>query len=68
MQARIKTVTNLLLTHPRIGLQTADPTIRRINASPYPFLIFYEVTEDEIVVHAVRHGARNPGEMPGSGT
>jgi toxin ParE1/3/4 len=33
---------------------------------PYPYLIFYEVAGDEIVVHAVRHGARDPSGMPGS--
>jgi hypothetical protein len=28
--------------------------------SPHPYLIFYEATEDEIVIHGVRHGARRP--------
>lgn len=66
IHARIQTVINLLLSYPHIGVQTEDPTIRRINTSPYPYLIFYEVTEDEIIVHAVRHGARDPSSMPGS--
>jgi plasmid stabilization system protein ParE len=34
---------------------------------PYPYLIFYEVKEDEVVVIAVRHGARDPVGMPGRG-
>jgi toxin ParE1/3/4 len=29
-------------------------------------LIFYEATETEIIIHAVRHAARDPAEMPGS--
>jgi hypothetical protein len=29
-------------------------------------LIFYEVTGGEIVIHAVRHSARNPLDMPGT--
>jgi toxin ParE1/3/4 len=66
IQARIQAVTNLLLSYPRLGVRTEDPTIRRINTSPYPYLIFYEVTEDEIIIHAVRHGARDPSGMPGS--
>lgn len=45
--------------------RTEDPTIRRLTAAPYPCLIFYEVTAAEIIVHAVRHGARNPSTMPG---
>ena len=64
VHARIDAVINLLLSHPRIGIQTDDSTIRRINASPYPYLIFYEIAGDDIIIHAVRHGARNPTGMP----
>ena len=64
VHARIQTIINLLLTHPHIGVQTNDPSIRRINTGPY--LIFYEAAEDEIIIHAVRHGARDPGSMPGA--
>jgi toxin ParE1/3/4 len=66
IHARIRAVTSLLLSHPRIGVRTEDPTIRRVNASPYPYLIFYEIADDEIIIHAVRHGARDPSGMPGS--
>jgi len=66
IHARIRATTNLLLSHPRIGVRTDDPTIRRINTAPYPYLIFYEITVDEIIIHAVRHGARDPSSMPGS--
>jgi plasmid stabilization system protein ParE len=54
------------LIHPLIGVRTDDPVIRRLTTSPYPYLIFYEVTETEIIIHAVRHGARDPAGMPGS--
>jgi len=64
VHARIGAIIALLLTHPRIGVQTDDPTIRRIATTPYPFLIFYEVGGDEIIIHAVRHGARDPSSMP----
>ena len=66
VKQRIQSVTSLLLTHPRIGAPTDDPTIRRLSTPPYPFLIFYEIAEDEIVIHAVRHAARDPSTMPGS--
>jgi plasmid stabilization system protein ParE len=66
VHARIQTILSLLQSHPKLGVRTEDPTIRRINTSPYPYLIFYEPTESEIIVHAVRHGARNPSDMPGS--
>jgi toxin ParE1/3/4 len=66
VHARIEIVANLLLSHPRIGVRTEDPRIRRINTSPYPYLIFYEIADDEIIIHAVRHGARDPAGMPGT--
>jgi toxin ParE1/3/4 len=45
---------------PPDGARTDDPTIRRMTTFPYPYLIFYEATDDEIIIHAVRHGARDP--------
>lgn len=49
-----------------MGKRTEDPTIRRLTAFPYPYLVFYEVTGTEIIIHAVRHGARDPLSMPSS--
>lgn len=66
VKARIKAVTDLLLDYPLIGTPADDPTIRRMTTSPYPYLIFYEVTGEEVVVHAVRHGSRDPSGMPGA--
>ncbi len=66
VQARIKALTDLLSQHPYIGRLTNDPAIRRMTMTPYPYLVFYEVTESEIVIHAVRHAARDPSGMPGS--
>lgn len=65
VKGRIKAVTELIVRHPRIGRRTDDADIRRIAATPYSYLIFYEVREDEVIVHAVRHGARDPDDMPG---
>lgn len=66
VQSRIRAVTDLLLRYPRAGAVTDDPTIRRMTATPYPYLIFYEVTDAEIIIHAVRHGARDPADNPRS--
>lgn len=65
VQRRIQGVIELLPTHPRIGIPTDDPTIRRLTTPPYPYLVFYEVSEEEIIIHAVRHAARSPDSMPG---
>jgi plasmid stabilization system protein ParE len=67
VQKRIQDMTSLLLAHPEIGLRTDDPDIRRLTTTPYPFLIFYEIGGQEIIIHAIRHGARDPGGMPGHG-
>lgn len=66
VQARIQAIIDLLLLYPAIGTRTDDPTIRRMTTSPYPYLIFYEATETEIIVHAVRHAARDTSSMPGA--
>ncbi|HUD85282.1 MAG TPA: type II toxin-antitoxin system RelE/ParE family toxin [Xanthobacteraceae bacterium] len=66
VQRRIQTVIDLLVLHPHIGIRTDDPAIRRLTTLPYPYLVFYEVTETEIIIHAVRHAARDPSGMPGS--
>ena len=65
--ARIRAVTDLLLRYPRAGAVTDDPTIRRVTTTPYPYLVFYEATDAEIIIHAGRHGARDPSDNPGSG-
>ena len=65
VQSRVQAIIDLLLQHPHIGTSTDDPTIRRMTTSPYPYLIFYEATETEIIIHAVRHAARDPSGMPG---
>lgn len=62
IHARIDAIANLLVSHPRIGLQTDDPARQRL--APYPYLIFYEIADDDVVIHAARHGARDPAGMP----
>ena len=62
IHTRIRAVIDLLLRYPRAGAVTDDPTIRRITATPYPYLIFYETTDAEIIGHAVRHGARDASD------
>jgi toxin ParE1/3/4 len=66
VQARIQAIIDLLLIYPSIGARTDDPVIRRLTTPPYPYLVFYEVTETEIIIHAVRHAARDPSGRPGS--
>ena len=64
VQARIQRLINLTLDHPHAGTRTSSKRLRRLVARPYPYLIFYEVADDEIVIHGVRHSARRPSSMP----
>jgi plasmid stabilization system protein ParE len=66
VQARIQALTDLLLQHPHIGRRTSDPAIRWMTTTPYPYLVFYEITQTEIIIHAARPAARDPSGMPGS--
>lgn len=66
VQARIKQIVQLLVQFPRAGTLTDDPTIRCIATTPFPYLIFYEVAGDEVIVHSIRHGARDPSATPES--
>lgn len=65
VHARIEIVLDLILACPQIGAPTDEPGLRRVNVRPYPYLIFYEVAGNEVIVHAVRHAARDPSGMPG---
>jgi toxin ParE1/3/4 len=64
VRTRIQVIINLLLQHPHAGQLTSKGRLRRMIVSPYPYLIFYQATEDEIVIHGVRHSARRPSSMP----
>lgn len=60
VQARIQAITTLLQEHPLSGQLTSESGLRRIVTPPYPYLVFYEVTADEVVIIGIRHGARAP--------
>ena len=58
--ASVGTLLLLLEQHPYAGQSTDLPGVRRLVVSPYPYLIFYRVTDDEVIVQRVRHTARRP--------
>jgi toxin ParE1/3/4 len=61
---RIRAIIDLILRHPEIGQMTSRPGLRRMITSPYPYLIFYRASGDEVVIHGVRHSARRPSSWP----
>jgi toxin ParE1/3/4 len=62
--SRIDAVLSVLAENPGLGRKTRRSKIRFMNTHPYPYLIFYRVSAEEVEVIAIRHGARNPRSMP----
>jgi toxin ParE1/3/4 len=65
VRERIRAIERLLAQFPCTGTATRLAWLRRIKVHPFLYLIFYEVTPDAVVIHAVRHAARDPSSMPG---
>jgi len=60
VKRRLQAVINLLSDHPNSGRLTSKNGIRRAVVRPYPYVIFYRLDNDGIVIHGVRHAARRP--------
>jgi plasmid stabilization system protein ParE len=41
-------------------MATNDRGISRVAASPYPYLVFYEIEGEDIIIRRIRHAARMP--------
>jgi toxin ParE1/3/4 len=65
VQARIQAITALLLQYPLSGQLTSESGLRRIATPPYPYLVFYEATTEEVIIIGVRHAAREPEPLRG---
>jgi toxin ParE1/3/4 len=60
IQERIQAITVLLVQYPHSGRLTSESGLRQIGTPPYPYLVFYEATADEVVIIGIRHAAREP--------
>jgi toxin ParE1/3/4 len=61
VKRRLQAVISLLADHPDAGRRvTNKANLRRVVASPYPYVIFYQPDTTGIVIHGVRHAARRP--------
>ena len=58
--ARLREAFDLLKLHPHAGRLTDRGSVRRFVAAPYPYMIFYRVDPDAVVVLGVRHASRQP--------
>ena len=64
VQARIQEVIEIIARNPEVGVVTGRRALRRLTAHPYPYLIFYRVEQDSVVIFGIRRGARDPKAMP----
>jgi plasmid stabilization system protein ParE len=51
-----------LARFPRMGMPKYKPGVRMIPLRRYPFLVFYTVESDEVLILSVRHAARKRAE------
>lgn len=56
--ARIERTIKNLSDFPEMAQEADEPGVRRIPAGHYPFIVFYTIEADEVVILHVRHGAR----------
>jgi plasmid stabilization system protein ParE len=55
---RLKDVASLLKDYPLFGRESDEPGVRIASLVRFPFLIFYTISGDEVVILNVRHAAR----------
>lgn len=56
--ARVKDISALLADYPFLGRDADEPGVRIASLVRYPFLIFYTISTDEVVILHIRHAAR----------
>lgn len=62
VRTHIAATLEALIHFPHIGRATDHPSVRVLPLKRYPYLLFYTVTDDEVIVLHIRHGARRPPE------
>ena len=56
VKARLLALAGFIQGQPHGGRKTSEPGLRRIVATPYPYVVFYELKDHEVVIVGVRHG------------
>ncbi len=60
VRRRILRTIDGLVDFPFLGKATDEPRVRVLALTKYPYLVFYSVVMDEVVILHIRHGAREP--------
>jgi plasmid stabilization system protein ParE len=58
--AAIKASIDALASFPEIGRVVDDSQHRRLPVLRYPYVIFYRIAQDDLLILHVRHSARQP--------
>ena len=64
VKTRIQAIVDLIALHPHAGQLTARAAFAASSYTRIPYVIFYAATDDEVVIHGLRHAARRPSSMP----
>lgn len=62
VKQRLQAAIDVLAHQPHSGRLVGKRDLRRVVVIPYPYLIFYRIRPNEIVIHGVRHAARRPAK------
>ena len=60
VRSHIRRTIDQLADFPHLGTPTARIAIRRLVISRYPYVVFYQVTDNNVIIHHIRHMARKP--------
>jgi toxin ParE1/3/4 len=56
--ARVEYLAGLLGANPQIGFKLPRGRLRRFPVRPYPYLIYFEVSEEVVRIVRIRHASR----------
>ena len=60
IRTRIGVLLSILHEHPFAGQATTRAGVRRLTLTPLPYVLFYRLAGDEIVVMRFQHASRRP--------
>lgn len=60
----LKSYLKVLSTNPELFEIKKQPSYRELTLVKFPFVIIYEIIQNEVIIHSVFHTSRNSQEKP----
>jgi len=60
----LKSYLKVLKTNPQLFEIKKKPCYRELTLVKFPFVIIYEIIENDVIIHSVFHTSRNPQRKP----